>query len=227
MVLYSHNDINLKKKDDHYILSYKKDTYKHFWNNTISQLEPFNIQTNKDIVNISFKAYNIEKLSSMLKKNALTYRHAMLLFLCVGDQLTYLEKDKHSILTYNIDDFIVIHSDNEKYDSIILMLNTDHFFPIQENFIDIKDTFDKNNIFLSPELKKIKSLPASVSIKSSYYSLALLIGYCLNVNILNNINEKKIDDFNNDLLLINDTKLYFALLRCLCKDPKDRFFLFI
>jgi hypothetical protein len=227
MVLYSHNDINLKKKDEHYILSYKKEPYKHFWNNTISQLEPFHIQTNKDIVNVSFKAYKIEKLSSMLKKNTLTYRHAMLLFLCVGDQLTYLEKDKHSILSYNIDDFIVIHGDSEKYDSIILMLNTDHFFPIQENTIDIKDTFDKNNRFLSPELKKITSLPASVSIKSSYYSLALLIGYCLNVDILNNINQKKMDDFKDDLLLINDTKLYFALLRCLCKDPKDRFFLFI
>ena len=94
---------------------------------------------------------------------------------------------------------------------------------MQENVVEIKDIFDKNNQFLSPELRKITSLPASVSKQSSYYSMALMIGYCLNMDILN----KSINDIEDDLLLINDTKLYFALLRCLCKDSKDRYFLFI
>ena len=50
-----------------------------------------------------------------------------------------------------------------------------------------------------------------------------MIGYCLNMDILNNIENKSINDIEDDLL-INDTKLYFALLRCLCKDSKDRYF---
>ena len=208
MVLYSNNDINLKKHNEHYILTYKNDKFKHFWKNTVSQLEPFDVKTDKDTISVYFNAYSVEKLSSMLKKNTLTYRHAMLLFLCVGDQLTYLEKDNHSILTYNIDDFVVIHGDSDKYDSIVLMLNTDNFCFMQENVVEIKDIFDKNNQFLSPELRKITSLPASVSKQSSYYSMALMIGYCLNMDILNNIENKSINDIEDDLLLINDTKLY-------------------
>ena len=51
-----------------------------------------------------FNAYSVEPLTELLKikKNKLTYRHAMLLFLCIGDQLNYLEKDKYSILTFDI-----------------------------------------------------------------------------------------------------------------------------
>ena len=64
----------------------------------------------KEKSTIYFKAHNIKTLSQLLKEknNQLSYRHALLLFLCIGDQIRYLEKDKHSILVYNLNDIVII-----------------------------------------------------------------------------------------------------------------------
>ena len=87
-----------------------------------------------------FNAYSIEPLTDLLKikKNQLSYRHAVLLFLCIGDQLNYLEKDKYSILTFNLKDIVIINSNADRNDSIFLCLNTKYFYHIKDNQIEIK-----------------------------------------------------------------------------------------
>ena len=37
----------------------------------------------------------------------------MLLFLNIGDQLNYLEKDKYSILTFDLKDIVIVNSAEE------------------------------------------------------------------------------------------------------------------
>ena len=55
----------------------------------------------------------------------------MLLFLCIGDQLNYLEKDKYSILTFDLKDIVIVNSNADRNDSIFLFLNTKNFYPIK------------------------------------------------------------------------------------------------
>ena len=74
--------------------------------------------------------------------------------------------------------------------------------------------------FISPELENNTSLPIIVTITSTYYSLALLCIKCLG-----GLAGKAGDDFI--LNSIRNTKMYFFLKRCLEKDPKKRYFLYL
>ena len=68
---------------------------------------------------------------------------------------------------------------------------------------------------------KVKTIPSSLHFKSSYYSIGMLISFCIN----NENFEKK--DTEQILEVILNTKLYFAIKRCLEIKPTDRFLLFI
>lgn len=228
MKIYSSNDILIKKENNNYELSFNtENNYKNFWKNTISQLEPLKKNMTKEKTTVYFKAENIKTLQQLLKQkhNFLSYRHALLLFLCIGDQMRYLEKDKYSILTFNLNDIVFISADKEEFDVIFLLLNTKQFFPIKNNKFNINIPFPKKNIFLSPELQKINSLPFTINYKSTYYSIALLIASCLNPNILKtNLNFEEIKEALN---IIRDSKLFYALLRCLDDKAENRYYLYI
>ena len=227
-IIYKSNSVTItKNKKNDFVLSYDNDNYANFWKNTISQLESNKQSEMKTSKQIFFNAYSVEPLTEILKikKNKLSYRHAMLLFLCIGDQLNYLEKDKYSILTFDLKDIVIVNSNVDRNDSIFLFLNTKHFYPIKEKKIQINNPFNKTNLFLSPELKNITSLPANIPTTSSYYSIAFLISYCLDNSIKES--NKTFEDFLNHLTIIRDTKLFFSLVRCLDDNPKNRFYLFI
>ena len=130
-----------------------------------------------------------------------------------------LEKDNHSNFLFNINDIVVINSIHAV--PVFLYLNTEFFSPITDNSIEIVLPFLKNNLFLSPELMKVKTIPSSLHFKSSYYSIGMLISFCIN----NENFEKK--DTEQILEVILNTKLYFAIKRCLEIKPTDRFLLFI
>lgn len=228
MKIYSSNDILIKRENNNYELSFDtKNNYKNFWKNTISQVEPLKKNMTKEKTTVYFKAENVKTLDKLLKEKHynLSYRHALLLFLCIGDQMQYLEKDKHSILTINLNDIIFISGDKDQYDVIFLLLNTKQFFPIKDNKFNINIPFPKKNKFLSPELHKINSLPFTLNYKSSYYSIALLIASCLNPDILKtNFDFDKIKEALN---IIKDSKLFYALLRCLDDKVENRYYLYI
>jgi prolipoprotein diacylglyceryltransferase len=84
--------------------------------------------------------------------------------------------------------------------------------------------------FLSPELLKLNYIPAKINFKTIYYSLGLLVVYCLTeVNLLDDKIESPIDDkiedkdpLNEVLKSIIGTKLYYFLVRSLDKEPKNR-----
>ena len=101
-------------------------------------------------------------------------------------------------------DIVIVNSNADRNDSIFLFLNTKNFYPIKEKKDSNKaNPFDKNNLFLSPELKNITSLPATIPTTSSYYSIAHLISYCL-IILLNNQNKT----FENDIESFNNYKRY-------------------
>ena len=97
--------------------------------------------------------------------------------------------------------------------------NTEH--------MTISQPFSSRDLFLSPEMLNMTTLPCQVHYKSSYYSLASLIIYLL---IYNQDNPHTFD--NNPLSYldkhpIKNTKLYWLLSRCLEEDPNKRSIIFI
>ena len=60
-----------------------------------------------------------------------------------------------------------------------LYLNTEKFLPLKDKKVEIKMPFNKNQLYFSPEMRKLKSFPAEISSSSSYYSLSMLVGNCL------------------------------------------------
>ena len=146
-----------------------------------------------------------------------------MLFLQIGKQFEGLEKDGFGLVFLKPEDIVFIQGHKEENNSK-LFLNLDKCIKLQKGLINIKKPFSKDNKFISPELKNINSFPTTISTKSIFYSLALLICNCLQEFI---VKEPDMDIFKKHLESILETKLYWGLLRCLEKKPTERFFIWI
>lgn len=157
-----------------------------------------------DYRTIHFKAFSVKSLSTR-KKNMKTNTPSIndndeILKICyyLSFQLKFLiVKHKKCFINYESDKIIVI--DNNKYvflsNSNLMSLESDENILICNSF--------KKTIFTSPELKAINVIPTSVNYRIVYYSLGLVLLYCLRQNI----NNTEITD-ENLLNLIEGTKLY-------------------
>ena len=122
----------------------------------------------------------------------------------LGSQILFLERKGEGILFFDLDDIIVLN------DNFFLFVNASKLMPIHDERLSIRSLYDISS-FIAPELKEISHLPASVPISVAYYSLALLIIYCLNI----------------DIEILKYSKIYAFLKRCMATDPAERIFLFI
>ena len=184
--------------------------------------------TNRNQTNFSFKADNVMPLTKFLTKNKnFSYNQAKWLFLDIGKQYEGLEKDGYGNLYIDQKDIVCIFLNdinNRNGEKIIyLYLNTSTF--IKKNNMDLEITKPlKPNKYFSPEMRSLNSFPAQIPYTSCYYSLSLLI-----IDIFSDLKslEYTLENFKKLLQEIEDSKLYYSLLRCLEEDPNNRYFLFI
>lgn len=219
-------DINIKrKKDNQYNYNYKlTKKYSNFISSILNTLTGKKINNNS----ISFTSHSVQSLKELLreKNNKLSYRHQLLLFLHLGEQIKSLINDNMSLIEINIEDITVIHMDKEKYKSKFILSNANNIVPLVKNQVELYKPYNKKNLFISPDLYYNDKLPYYTSPKFIYYSLGLFVVYC-------NIPYKNTVDMYNDGVLkkhienIEDTKLYWAILRCLEKNVNDRYYLYI
>lgn len=83
----------------------------------------------------------------------------------------------------------------------------------------------KKNIFFSRELSSIKTLPAYIPSNSLLFSLGTLVIYCLTNN--KDIYLRSPKSYASIIDSIENTKLYYALLRCLNYDYRKRTLLIV
>jgi hypothetical protein len=168
--------------------------------------------TNLNMSNITFEAENI----MLIKDHPIfTYISILKLIKSLTKQLMILTNYNTSFSQYDVDNIIVIN--NNEY----LYISKEHFVPldISTNNITISLPFKKTNIS-SPELHELQTLPSSVTMKTIYYSLSLLVLHFL-------FNVSNVDDNLMEVLMpIKETKLYWFILRGLEKNPKERYLLF-
>ena len=151
--------------------------------------------------------------NSTFTKTIFDYTSAKHLWNNFATIITFLEKEHHTTLPY-FDEKSIYIIDKQFF------IPTDLFYPIENNQITINSLFDKDTLHLSPEMVAIDSLPANISSKSFYYSLADYLA--------NNIHKKQSDTSNHEKIIsIYGTKLYWMLYWNLEPDPQGRVLLVI
>lgn len=231
--LYQSSNVSIVKKNKNYVLEFKnlkEQTISALYNSLDLENLKFIVnqtkcQKNKSCI-INFEALKVTTLKNMVSK--FTYKELVFLFLSLKKQLDFLYKQKLGVLYFNINDIVVIHTSN----SISFMfLNADNIYPINEDFLQISQSFNKKNptSFISPELYSFNSIPFNVNYKVSFFSLAHLIGYMIEGKKINftDTTDWNNNDFEKLCEPIDNTKLFWALLRCQEINPANRYLLWI
>jgi hypothetical protein len=170
---------------------------------------------------IFFTAESVKDLKSFIfeyKNNILPEKKCIKMIDDLSKQIIYLRKNNYSFSGFEINDIIVIDNNN------FIICNTEFLFPLIEDniifYLPIKKPY-----FFNPEIIKIDELPSEINYKCSYYSLGVLIIFCLtNKYILKANSEEEIEA---EFEFIKDTKMYWFLKRCLNTNTEKRELLLI
>ncbi len=173
-------------------------------------------------VAFQINAIKISTLTDLLKsEKELSYSMCESLFVDVVEQIKLLENMGYGFLSIHPDDIIFVESDKNNFSFIFL--NLQDYYTVKNNSLEIDKPYSKHKYF-SPNIKTITEIPTIINYQQNiFYSLAMIVCNCLN-----KIDSKyNYSDYKNHLDCILETKLYWALLRCLKDNSNERYCLFI
>jgi hypothetical protein len=153
------------------------------------------------------------------------YRKNVILVWNLIKQQEFLEKHGYSFYSFSPEEDIIWDNKNTFF-----IANPMRILPIKNKFIHFDMPFDKRNLFCSPELLNVCSLPNAIHYKTIYYSIASFVIYnMLNKVVKNSRSANYIEDIEtNDILdPIKYTKLYWLLVKMLHDTPERRQCLFV
>lgn len=167
---------------------------------------------------------SIVPLSEFILNKSFTIQTATKLLYSIYYQIQVLREECIAISFIDIHDIMVI--DDKRF----YFCNCDKLYTVKKNNrIVITDFYDILNPFLPPEFKKNTIMPFSTYSTSAYYSLAIVILYCLHNNptkepfVLLCNDPHQIGQWQSDILQrYRHTKMYHTLLSCLIEEPKER-----
>jgi hypothetical protein len=231
--IYSSENISIVKKNKSFILEVKntqETTNKLLFDSLqVDKLHSLISKTEctKDKkCSIEFKAKNILMLKKLV--NSLDYKELVKLFLCLKKQISYLHEKNYGILFFNINDIVAIENNDSYY---FMYLNSSNLYTIEDNILNVTQSFNKreNSCFIPPELFSFNAIPFQIHYKVSFFSLSMVIAYLLEGKKVDYTNPTSwnIDDFVKICEPIDNTKLFWALMRCQNNDPNKRFLLWI
>lgn len=171
------------------------------------------LTTNTICNEISFLATSVDTLSSFTKKNArrIDYSKGIFMMTHLGIQMFFMEQKDSTFAWLSPEHILVID------ESTFFYIGIDHIVPMSKNkqFLLTVPPPKSCISFLAPEYKDIKSLPADMDYRASYYSLAKIILFHMFPHISS-------ENHTVALRIIVDTNLYWSILRCLEIDPNKR-----
>ena len=222
-VIYENKYILIKKKNQkEYSFFFKKwdSDARKFWVNfpfSLMKIISENNNVEKNTKEYILRADKMMMFPAYLKKNKkMSYNSAMALLYDVGNQLQSLEMFNMGLPFLNLEDILVVD------DKHFFIINTTRILTIKNKNIKIETPY-KKSFFYSPEIQNNKSIPAKINWKSSYYSLASIVVYCLTGEYVLG-NKKSSGEILN---VLYQTKLFWALERCLEEDVNKRYYLII
>lgn len=222
VLIYEDSEISIKKKKKNEFIMLIKNwdgDYNKFWDNfPVSLMKVVKIDAkSEDTQEIVIKAEKMEMLSDLIKRNkTMDYTDCLVLLKDIGNQIQSLEMFNMGIPFFKPSDILVV--DSRHY----FIINTSRILMVSNKTLTINTPY-KRSSFFTPELQELTGIPAKISWKSAYYSLASLVLTCLTGEFLLG-NKSSAGEILDKLYA---TKLYWALMRCLETEPKDRYYLII
>ena len=222
VLIYEDSEISIKKKKKNEFIMLIKNwdgDYNKFWDNfPVSLMKVVKIDAkSEDTQEIVIKAEKMEMLSDLIKRNkTMDYTDCLVLLKDIGNQIQSLEMFNMGIPFLKPSDILVV--DSRHY----FIINTSRILMVSNKTLTINTPY-KRSSFFTPELQELTGIPAKISWKSAYYSLASLVLTCLTGEFLLG-NKSSAGEILDKLYA---TKLYWALMRCLETEPKDRYYLII
>lgn len=142
----------------------------------------------------------------------------------LSEQIEILKTKNLAFYGFDLDDVLMINA------NIFIIVNANNILELDEerkSYITFNAPFDLP-YFSSPELLELKTLPAKIDYRTSYYSLGALLTYFLLKEYLflgNEVmREKAIEKCLNTIFY---TKVYWFLKRCLKEKCNERILFFI
>ena len=222
VLIYEDSEISIKKKKKNEFVMLIKNwdgDYNKFWDNfPVSLMKVVKIDAkSEETQEITIKAEKMEMLSDLIKRNkTMDYMDCLVLLKDIGNQIQSLEMFNMGIPFLKPSDILVV--DNRHY----FIINTSRILMVSNKTLTINTPY-KRSSFFTPELQELTGIPAKISWKSAYYSLASLVLTCLTGEFLLG-NKSSAGEILDKLYA---TKLYWALMRCLEPEPRDRYYLII
>jgi hypothetical protein len=190
-----------------------------------------------DYLTLRFKSLSVKSFPKFMEEQSkvrglshLSINLAANMISSLSTQLSHLiTKESQTIIGYSPENIIVINGETFAFLDSELVADIVH---VGEEMATISCPFNVTDFFASPEMLKIKELPAYVHYKTAYFSLGCLLLYALTgcddfyKEYLKEINCNKIHEYLNKLHFKN-TKFYWLLSRCLVEDATKRSILFI
>jgi len=166
-----------------------------------------------------FSAESVKDLKSYLQENN-GIKNYINMIDDLTKQIIYLRKKNYGFYGFDINDIIVI--DDNKF----VICSCQYLLPLIEDNMVFYSPINKP-YFFSPDII-INELPSQISYKCSYYSLGVLITYCITKKYLLKGNEiKSEEEIEKEIKCLKDTKIYWFLKRCLKTEIKKRELLLI
>ena len=209
MIVYKNKYISITSLKNKYIFEiFEYLQYKTFFDTFLNNIN----MKDKNNFKITIYANEINTLEFLLNNNRITEIDCKHIFLFLLKQLKSLEKYNLTIPVYNLKD-IIYFKIGDKYSYYFLNLSYIFDTDKSKNII-IKKLFIKNE-FASNELQNLFEIPnTSILSTASYWSLAKIV-------------ECSLKSMDKTLLDVKYSKLYWALKKCLEKNPKHRYLIFI
>jgi len=192
--------------------------------------------TDENYKMIKFKAESVKTFRKYLEdyevitgKKRLLVSDVAKMVRSLVQQLNYLlENTSSTIIGYTPEEIIVINDEKFAFLGSELVANFDK----DTEHAMISCPFLPKDFFFSPEIIRIKEIPAYIHYKTSYFSLACVIIYALlgdnefyTEYLRHKQTEKIIEYIDNHPM--KQTKIYWLLSRCLVEEPNNRSILLI
>ena len=165
----------------------------------------------------SVKATNIIGFNDYVKTESFIYKHAERFFLNIKKQIKNLEESNKTLSEIKLENIYYLELSNDNF--MFLILNSESLIDINDEKIEITQPLEKSSKYFSPEMKKLTKIPTEISYKSCYYFIGMII--------VDSLKNRKRLALETHLPSLCETKLYYALERCLEENPENRYLLYI
>lgn len=182
--------------------------------NFICELVPYSVI---DSCCVTLSCASIVPLNEYLssRQHKLSISECIKLIDNISKAFKYLEKNDLGYYGLDLDDILVID------DAYYLICNSERLMCIRKEMLQINCLIE-NCEFSNPEIVSLTELPATIGLKSVYYSIGLLVIFVL-------LNRKVAigSDIEKTIKVLCGSKLYWFIKRCVVSSSDKRMLLLI